>query len=412
MKFKNIIVCAVPLLIGITACSNYRVEIPITKVTESQTEEISEEYSLEESTSQSEILNNSVDLISDTSTTLNSEDIDVPLHSDEVRVCKNVNFDKSNKIVSLYKNNNGTLEEMSLDLDRTRESDVILKYKYKDDSINCWVYISTNGEIAQRPWEEVSVTNELLATFTPFISDLSGDGYTGNFTQLNQVITNEEGIASYQVYNDTYIVKYLNDNTILHLHLTDTVASQDEMIESIITNEDIIKYLEPFTYVNTPEDIQIEYDELAYGNSITIDDMVVNSNNIEQLGLVDRINEAVVTGGSVMENIPVDNYSGVTLRFKNNDVISKSIKQCDLLSLQYEFNESEEYNCVLFGYLNGNSSLSDIDMDIRPYDNYFIDENGTGYVVYDLSNSGEGIKAITTYYIKDRLSSLVIEFLG
>ena len=68
----------------------------------------------------------------------------------------------------------------------------------------------------------------------------------------------------------------------------------------------------------------------------------------------------------------------------------------------------EDYDIRIFGYLKANSRLEDLNTDILNYDSYYINDEGTGYIIYNIGRWD--IRSITAYYVKDRLSGLLINF--
>lgn len=411
------------LLSNIVGCSGFHVEIPITTITETKEDSESlesevNEINLDESDdiiqqiieqSSSEDLNNTniEEITSEEEIKMvSSEPIGSFQIIDDAIICKNLNFDMSNKLVSVYDVEGNSVVASSVAVDRTKKEECVLKYKIKDSNVDVWVYTNSSGVDKNKLWEPVVVTNSLIANYGYTHEGFIGSDYTGNYLQLDEVKTDEAGVVTHTVYNDTYVTKIMN-NVLISLHLSTIKNFSDENYTPtrLISDAEIRKVLDSFSYVDSKE-VQVIEKTFNFENTLIFSQHVINSNIVSDLPY--SVSERVVAGGETISAVEVVDNPGLKLQVKNPDTISKSIKQCQIVSLTYDFLESSEYDCMLFDYLVPNSHLEDVDTIILKYDNYYIDSNGTGYVTYNLDK--DCIKSVTTYYIQNRLAGLVVDF--
>lgn len=422
-KHKNkllLLTSSVFLLSNLVGCNSFHIEIPITTVNETKedSESLSDKTSLELEFNESEdviqqIIEQSTEIAEEND--ISGDDIVVETHIepigsfeivDDARVCKNLNFDMSNKLVSVYDVQGNSIIASSVAVDRNKKDECVLKYKTKDSNIDVWIYTNASGTDKNKPWEPVVVNNTLMASYPVVSEGFMGSDYTGNYIQLDEVKTDEAGVVTHTVYNDTYVNKTLN-NVLISIHLSAIRNFSDENYNAsrLISDAEIRKVLDSFSYVESKE-VQIIEKTFNFEDTLRFSQHIVNSNLVSDLPY--SVNERVVAGGETISAVEVVDKPGLKLQVKNPDTVSKSIKQCEIVSLTYDFLESSEYDCLLFGYLMANSSLEEVDTIILQYDNYYIDSNGTGYVVYNLDK--DCIKSVTTYYVQKRLAGVVVDF--
>jgi hypothetical protein len=403
---KNIIK-SVALLMGVSilasGCSKFHVEIPITSSNDTseteKTDSVEHEDLIEKLVETINSTDNAVieDEVEGEDTTVTEESNSEAAEEvssigsfeivDDVKVTKHINLDVNNKSVSVYDIDGQSLVNSSFKVDRTKKEECVLKIKNKDTGYDSWVYINENGENREKPWETGVITDSLYSVYTADVDYISGSDYTGNYTQIVEPIVQDSGETVYKIYNDTYVSKRFN-SVLLTAHLMNVKvfdeASYNEQILSgryrgVVTTSDIETLLSYFSFVDAKEVTVVEK-QFNFVNILSFSDKVLTGNKVSDLPF--NVVERVVSGGETLNTVEVPDRENLELRVKNTDLISKSINQCNMLSLTYSFNEDSDYDVLLFDYLAPNTSLSDVDISVLKYDSYYIDGDGTGYVIY------------------------------
>lgn len=363
----------------------------------------------------------------------------------DIRVCKNINFDTSNKVCTLYSIESGTIKSVDMHQDMTKTEECAIKFKSADSRYEGWAYLNTSGANKERPWEGTIIQSSMLESFTPRVESISGDGFTGNYTQVAVPEMNADGTGVVTVYNDTYATKDFN-GTLVILHLMaakrSDIAEYNEG-EVILTVDDISSVYADFKFVDNTE-YKVEEKQFNFSEPVSFvqsKELEVLEPSVEFSGEAETetaetkaaapekkvveetvgsikskfmtdfpypVAEQVMTGQQILNDVAVGDKPGMLLSVQNTDVIYKSVNQGNLLSLSYEFTEGEDYDIRIFGYLKANSRLEDLNTDILNYDSYYINDEGTGYIIYNIGRWD--IRSITAYYVKDRLSGLLINF--
>lgn len=439
---------AASLCICSVSCNNVHIEIPVTTLKNAEDivdmldkvdmdVESSSEFS--DSESESAVIegetvseDNPVDVVEQ------KETVSFKVVND-IRVCKNINFDTSDKLCTLYLVESGSIKSVDMHQDMTKIEECAIKFKSHDSRYEGWAYINTNGINKERPWEGTIIQESMINSYTPKIDSISGDGFTGSYTQVAIPELNEDGTGVVTVYNDTYASKdYMGTLIVLHLTAAKRMnITEYNEAEIILSSQDIadvfnnfkfidnteykveekqFNFTEPITFIKsktleTTETLETEVgaDSETTENKVQVIDEVIGSITTNEMSdFPFTVTEQVVTGQQILNMVEVADKPGMNLKVQNTDMIYKSVNQCKLLSLSYEFTEGESYDIRLFGYLKANSRLEELDTSVLEYDNYYINEEGTGYIIYNIGRWN--IRSITTYYVKDRLSGVLVEF--